>query len=336
MRAAWYEKQGLAKDVIQVGDRLEQSVGLDEVRIRLAYSGLNPSDLKRRVGFNGQPHAFPLIIPNSDGAGTITECGLGVDHLKVGERVWVFNAQWKRAFGTNAQEVVLPAALVQPLPTSVSFAYGACVGIPALTAHRALFSDGPIAGKTVLIQGGAGSVGNCAIQLARWAGATVITTVSSSQKADSAYKAGAHHVIHYKENDVAEKVLSVTAGQGVDRIVEVAFGQNLAITLKVLKPHGVIACYASDLQPNPTIPFYAFMVKNQTLRWVFMYELMPQDLQSALSDIHQWLCCSPGPTAESRPVYEHVDRIFALEETYLAHEYLESGKAVGNVIIDVR
>lgn len=333
MRAAWYEKQGVAREVIQIGEQPAQPLGEHEVRVRLAFSGLNPSDLKRRIGFNGQPHAFPLIIPNSDGAGHISEVGRGVHTHAVGDRVWVFNAQWKRPFGTNAQEVVLPARLVQPLPERISLASGACIGIPALTAHRALFSDGPIRGKTVLIHGGAGGVGHCAIQLARWGGARVITTVSSAHKADRARKAGAEHIINYTEEDVAEKVLSVTEGQGVDRIVEVAFGQNLPTTLKVLRPHGVIACYASDRQPTPTLPFYAFMMKNQTLRWVFMYELLPADLTAALSDICLWLSGTGTDSVALVPAYALIDRTFALEETALAHEYLESGAAAGNIVI---
>jgi NADPH2:quinone reductase len=333
IKAAWYEQQGAAREVIQVGSQAPQPLGEHDVRVRLAFSGLNPSDLKRRIGFNGQPHAFPRIIPNSDGSGHISEVGSAVVGHAVGDRVWVFNAQWKRPFGTNAQEVVLPARLVQPLPARISLSYGACIGIPALTAHRALFSDGPIAGKTVLVQGGAGAVGHCAIQLARWGGARVITTVSSAQKSEQARSARAHHIIDYTQEDVAAQVLSITDGQGVDRIVEVAFGQNLATTLKVLRPHGVIACYASDAQPTPTLPFYAFMMKNQTLRWVFMYELLPGDLQAALSDICLWLTGVGPDTSVLDLPHPHIDRTFSLDETALAHEYLESGKAAGNVII---
>jgi NADPH2:quinone reductase len=342
MKAAWYERQGSAREVIQYGEQPSQPLGEKEVRLRLAFSGLNPSDLKRRMGFNGQPHAFPLIIPNSDGAGTVLEIGAQVKDFRVGDRAWVFNAQWKRPFGTNAEEVVLPAHLVRPLPENVSLAYGACLGIPALTAHRALFADGSIAGKVILVHGGAGSVGNCAIQLARWAGATVISTVSSDEKAEAALKAGAEQVIHYKRDDVSEKILAVTDGQGVDRIVEVAFGENLPVTLKVLKAHGVISCYASDRQPTPALPFYPFMMKNLTLRWVFMYELLPQDLRTALSDINLWLSGAPpvgaDPSLRAAPaaVYEHIDRTFSLHQTSEAHEYLESGMATGNVLIDVQ
>lgn len=333
MKAAWYERQGAAHDVIQVGEQPEQPLGEYEVRVRLAYSGLNPSDLKRRVGMYGQPHAFPTIIPNSDGSGHISEVGSKVKGHAVGDRVWVFSAQWKRPFGTNAQEVVLPFGLVQPLPEKIGLADGACIGIPALTAHRALFSDGSLVGKTVLIQGGAGAVGHCAIQLACWGGAKVITTVSSKEKAAHARKAGAHHIINYKEEDVAENILSLTGGLGVDRIVEVAFGENLPTTLKVLRPHGVIACYASDTQPTPVLPFYAFMMKNQTLRWVFMYELLAADMQEGLSDIFLWLDGKKGHSHGLCTPYANIDRIFSLDETAKAHEYLESGLAIGNVVI---
>lgn len=342
MKAAWYERQGPASEVIRYGEQPSQPLGEQDVRLRLAFSGLNPSDLKRRMGFNGQPHAFPLIIPNSDGSGTVLEVGAKVKDFRLGDRVWVFNAQWKRPFGTNAEEIVLPSHLVRHLPENVSLAYGACVGIPALTAHRALFADGSIEGKVILVHGGAGSVGNCAIQLARWAGATVVSTVSSDEKAEAASKAGADQVINYKREDVSEKILSSTDGQGVDRIVEVAFGENLSITLKVLKPHGVISCYASDRQPTPALPFYPFMMKNLTLRWVFMYELLPLDLRAALSDINLWLSgkspdtATPPPMTKPAIVYEHIDRIFSLTQTGEAHQYLGSGIATGNVLIDVQ
>ena len=334
MKAAFYRRQGPAQEVIEIGDWPAQNLGTGEVRVHLAYSGLNPSDIKRRKGFNGQPHAFEVIIPNSDGAGVVAELGPGVQGLAVGDRVWVYNAQWKRPFGTNAQEVVLPAALVQPLPARVSLAYGACIGIPALTAHRALFADGPIQGQTVLIHGGAGAVGHCAIQLAKWGGATVITTVSSAAKAECARQAGADHIIDYRSTDVAAEVMRITQGQGVHRIVEVAFGKNLPITQQVLRAHGVINCYASDAEPTPVLPFYAFMMKNQTLRWVFMYELQPDALRAALSDICLWLN-GAGARGATRPIAEHIDRIYPLAQTALAHEHLDSGQASGNVVIQV-
>jgi NADPH2:quinone reductase len=334
MKAAWYRRQGPAHEVIEVGEMPSPALAAGEVRVRLACSGLNPSDIKRRKGFNGQPHAFPVIIPNSDGAGVVAELGAGVQGLAVGDRVWVYNAQWKRPHGTNAEEVVLPATLVQPLPQHVSMDYGACVGIPALTAHRALFADGPIAGQTVLVQGGAGAVGHCAIQMAKWGGATVIATVSSKGKAGSARQAGADHVINYREEDVAARVMQITHGAGVHRIIEVAFGQNLPITQQVLRPHGVISCYASDEQPTPVLPFYAFMMKNQTLRWVFMYELQPDHMRAALDDIGSWLK-GTGQQGAARPIAEHVDRVFDLADTAKAHEYLESGQASGNVVIRI-
>ena len=334
MKAAWYKQQGPAREVIEVGEWPAPELGAGEVRVHLACSGLNPSDIKRRKGFNGQPHAYPVIIPNSDGAGVVAELGAGVQGLAVGDRVWVYNAQWKRPFGTNAQQVVLPAALVQPLPASVSMAYGACVGIPALTAHRALFADGPISGQTVLVQGGAGAVGHCAIQLAKWGGAQVITTVSSPAKAEAARQAGADHIIDYRQEPVADRIMQITNGAGVHRIIEVAFGQNLPITQQVLRPHGVISCYASDAMPMPVLPFYAFMMKNQTLRWVFMYELQPDSMRDALRDIGLWLR-GEGGSGPHRPVVEHVDRVFDLAQTAQAHEHLESGQAGGNVVIRV-
>ena len=334
MKAAWYKKQGPAQEVIEVGEWPRPDLSAGQVRVRLAYSGLNPSDIKRRKGFRGQPHAFEVIIPNSDGAGIVAELGAGVQGLAVGDRVWVYNAQWKRPWGTNAEEVVLPAHLVQPLPHRISLAYGACIGIPALTAHRALFADGPIAGQTVLVHGGAGAVGHCAIQMAKWGGAQVITTVSSAVKAEAARQAGADHVINYREENVAERVLQITQGEGVHRIVEVSFGQNLPITLQVLRPYGVISCYASDAQPTPELPFYAFMMKNQALRWVFMYELPPDALRQALSDICLWLN-GAGARGPARPVVEHVGDVFDLAQTAQAHDHLDAGRASANVVIRV-
>ena len=221
MYAAWYEKNGVAAEVMKTGELPDIEPAAGEVRVRLYASAVNPSDVKARGG--SRPIRWPKLIPNSDGAGVIDKVGAGV-YRKVGERVWVFNGQWDRPFGTSAQMITLPAALAVPLPDQVGFEQGACLGIPVMTAHRALFADGPIAGKTVLVTGGAGVVGHYAIQLAKWAGARVVTTVSSDAKAAHASAAGADIVINYRSEDVAARIKS--ASGGVDRIVEVDFGKN--------------------------------------------------------------------------------------------------------------
>lgn len=329
MRAAWYDKQGPAQQVVKVGEIDTPKPKAGEVRVKLAYSGLNPSDVKRRIGFGGQVHEFPRIVPHSDGAGVIEAVGRGVAKSRVGQRVWVYNGQWHRPLGTCAEYITLPAQYAVPLPKRVDLLHGACVGIPALTAHRALFADGPIKGKAVLVTGGAGAVGNYAIQMAKWGGAKpVIATVSSAAKAKHAKAAGADVVINYKKQDVAKAVMKATKDKGVDRIVEVAFGANLPVTLQVLKPHGVIASYASDAKPTPELPFYTFMRKNQVLRWVFMYELTDEGFKQARKDITAWL-------SKGRKLYHPVAKVFPLAKTGDAHAYLESGKATGNVIIDV-
>ncbi|MDP7386367.1 MAG: NADPH:quinone reductase, partial [Nitrospinota bacterium] len=236
MRAGWYEKQGPAGEVIQVGEMAAPEPGAGEVRVRLAVSGVNPSDAKNRLGARG-PMKFPRVVPHSDGAGEIDRVGPGVDPARAGERVWVFNGQWDRPFGTAAEFIALPAGQAVRLPEGVTDAEGACVGIPGMTAHRCVFADGPVQGKTVLVTGGAGAVGHCAVQLAKWGGASVIATVSSDEKAERARGAGgavgggADHVVNYRTENVAERVRELTGGEGVDRIVEVDFGGNLEASL---------------------------------------------------------------------------------------------------------
>ncbi len=328
MRAAWYEEQGPALDVIQTGEITTPEAGPGEVRVKLSHSGVNPSDTKRRTGFGGQPHAFPQIVPHSDGAGVIDQVGAGVDAARLGERVWIYCGQWQRPLGTAAEYIAIRADYAVALPDGVELVAGACLGIPAVTAHYAVFADGPVAGRKVLVTGGAGAVGNYAIQLAKWGGAeTVIATVSSPEKAAFATKAGADHVINYRETDVGAEVMKVTNDSGVDRIVEVAFGVNLATTIAVLKDNGVVATYASDTAPTPELPFYPMMMKNALLRWVFMYKIPDAAVVQAFDDISTWLAAGPS---------EHlVGRVFPLDDTAAAHEFLESGRSTGTVVIAI-
>jgi NADPH2:quinone reductase len=328
VRAAWYEKQGPAKQVIKIGEMAAPDAGPGEVRVKVAYSGLNPSDIKRRQGFRGQQLGYPRIIPHSDGAGVIDQVGRGVPKSRIGEKVWIWCGQWQRPFGTCAQYIALPSRHAITMPRRADVLHGACLGIPAVTAHRALFADGPIKGKTVLVTGGAGAVGNYAIQLAKWGGAKlVLATVSSPAKARHAKAAGADVVINYKTQDVAKRVMRATNGAGVDHIVEVAFGINQPTILEVMKQHTTIACYASDKKPEPVLNFYPFMQRNANLRWIYMYEIPDAAYRQATRDITAWL-------SRGKP-HHPVAKVFPLSRTADAHAYLQSGKANGNVIVAV-
>ena len=288
MRAAWYEKQGPASEVLQLGDLPTPEAGQGEVRVKLSFSGVNPSDTKTTCRVWWSKMAYPAIVPHSDGSGIIDQVGTGVPKNRIGERVWIYCGQWERAHGTAAEYISIREDHAIPLPDNIELMSGACLGIPAVTAHRALFTDGPLNNLTVMVTGGAGAVGNYAIQLAKWGGAEqVITTCSSPEKENHARAAGADLVINYKEEDVSAKILEATDGKGVDRIVEVAFGANLPSTVALLKDNGIISAYASDIEPTPVLPFYPMMQKNCVLRWVFMYKIPEDDFANACNDLNE-------------------------------------------------
>ena len=326
MKAAWYERNGKAREVLTIGEMPEPKPGLGEVRVRMACSGLNPSDVKRREGTRGQNIEFPRVIPNSDGAGTVDAVGPGVSESWKGKRVWIWNAQWGRPFGTCAEYCSLPEAQVRELPKGVDFAAGACLGIPAMTAHQALFSDGDVRGKSILVTGGAGAVGHYAIQMAKWGGARVATTVSSDEKAKLAREAGADLVINYKTEDVAKKALEFAKG-GVDRVIEVDFGVNLDMNLKILKTNGVIASYASMGNPEPKLPFYPAMRRGLAIDLVFVYMMKPEERAKALLDL--------GILLKENRLKHNVGQRFKLGDLVAAHEAQESGRVVGNIVIDL-
>jgi NADPH:quinone reductase len=323
--AAWYERNGAARDVLRVGEQPDPLPGKGEVRVRLRASGLNPSDVKARGG--SRPVILPRVIPNSDGAGTIDRVGAGVPRRRLGERVWVYNGQWQRSSGTSAQYIVLPAPQAVPLPRKLSWQQGACLGIPVMTAHRCLFSDGPIRNRNVLVTGGAGVVGHYVVQLARGAGARVIASISSAEKAAHAKKAGAHAVVDYRTENLGARLRELTSGAGIDRVVDVEFGANLPAYVKALCPDAVVATYSSMKAPQPALPFYELMRLNFTLRMVFVYT-MPQAAKTrALADIARWI-------ATGRPKFAIAARV-PLREIVAAHELLESGYKVGHVILDI-
>jgi NADPH2:quinone reductase len=300
--------------------------GPGEVRVRLQASGVNPADVGRRAG-SYRAMEFPRVIPNSDGAGIVDQLGDGVTRFDIGQRVWLFNGQRNgRAFGTAAEYIALADYLVTPLPDDVSFAAGATLGIPCMTAWCCLFGDGSIAGQTVLVTGGAGAVGHYAVQLAKAGGARVIATVSSAMKDMEARLAGADLVVNYKTDDVVAKVMDFTEQRGVDRVVDVDFGGNIATTLKLMAMNSTIAVYATNGNRNPTLPMRELMEKCIALRTLVLFALPPPLLATTQADISKWL--SAGPRIHN------IAAQFPLSETAQAHLAVEKGDKLGTVIVD--
>jgi NADPH2:quinone reductase len=327
LRAAWYDRTGPAAEVLEVGELPMPSPGPGEVLVRVAASGINPHDTKRRAGWNGLKLAFPRVVPHADGAGTIEAVGAGVDAGRVGQRVWLHGGA-PRAFGTAAAFAAVAGDCAHPLPEGVDFAAGACLGVPACTAHHAVFADGPVAGQTILVQAGAGAVGHFAVQFASQGGARVIATVSSPEKARHARDGGADAVVDYRTEDVIDRVRSLTGGRGVDRIIEVDFGANLDTCAALIRENGVIAAYSSTAVPNPTLPYYAFAHKGATLRFIQGLLLTADARRAAVADIDAGL--SRGTVKVT------VARSFPLAGIAKAHAYLESGQAMGKVVVTVR
>jgi len=324
MRAAYYEKNGPARDVLKVAEVETPRPGPGEVRIKLATSGVNPSDVKSRAGLT-RKIAFPRVIPHSDGAGVIDQVGDGVPAGRVGERVWVWNAQWRRPFGTCAEYVVLPAALAVPLPDHTDFAAGACLGIPAMTAHHAVSVADAWAGSTLLIAGGAGAVGNYAIQFAKARGAVVITTVSSEAKAELALKAGADHVIDYRRESVAERVMDLTDKAGVDAVIELDLTANAKLIPEILRPRGAVVVYGTRAEAQR--PAQWLLVNAIALRFIFVYELTPEERAAAVNAINHML--------QEKRLLNPVALTLPLDQIVAAHEAVEQGKALGNVIVQI-
>ncbi|MGH9790899.1 MAG: NADPH:quinone reductase [Candidatus Acidiferrales bacterium] len=327
MRAAWYTETGPASAVIRVGHLERPRPNRGEVLVRVRASGVNPSDTKKRMGWRGKELEYPLIVPHHDGAGFIEDVGDNISRSRIGERVWIYNAQYGRAFGTAAEYVCLPSEQAVFLPEEVPFAEGACLGVPASTAHFAVFADGALRGKTLLIAGGAGAVGHYAIQFAKWGGSTVIATVSSQEKGEHARRAGADHILNYRQEDVVARVRAITAGDGVDRIVEVNFGVNLAVNAALIKPNGVIASYSSTRVPEPVLPYYPLAYKGVTLRLVQAYILTPEARQSAIRDITACL--------RRKSLINAIGHQFSIEEAAAAHEAVESGTLLGTAVIAI-
>ncbi len=325
MRAIAYERVGPADDVLQLIELPLPEPGPGEVRVRLHCSGVNPSDVKTRGGARSRELPFPRIIPHSDGAGVIDAVGAGVDDARVGERVWVWNAAWQRAEGTAAEAVVLPQHQAVRLPEGVSDEVGACLGIPALTAWHAVHCSGGVAGKTVLIHGGAGSVGQYALQMARLSGArTIVTTVSSDEKAEIARGLGADVVLNYRTDPVQERVLALTGGVGVDRVIEVEFSGNAELDFAVVRQDGEMIVYGSDAG-QVSVPFFPAIVKNVNVQFFIVYNLSPADRVRAVSALTRLL--------EADVLAHRIAARVPLEQTAEAHRLVEEGKVIGNVVV---
>jgi NADPH:quinone reductase len=324
MRAAWYEKQGPAREVLVVSEMPDPRPGTGEVRIRIAASGINPGDIKKRQDTFGYGMTYPRIIPHSDGAGQVDQVGEGVSSEWIGRSVWCYGAQSYRPFGTAAEFTVVPLDHVAPLPASVAPDQGACLGIPGITAHRAVHVAGEVAGRTVLVQGAGGAVGMCAAQLARHAGARVIGTVRSSAEEPVARTAGAHEVI-LNDQTLVERAKALTP-EGVDHIVEVAFGANIEADVEMLKMGGSIGAYATD-NATPKIPFWLMVFKNLRLYFLGSDDFPTEAKVAATRDLNDAL-------QAGWPGFEIGERV-PLSEIARAHELVEHPVRRGRVVVTV-
>ena len=323
MRAVWYERNGAA-DVLHIGEMPEPIPGPGEVRVRIIASGINPSDWKRRQGLTRHIE-FPRVIPHQDGAGVIDRVGPDVPASRLGERVWLYQAQIGRPFGTASEYTVQPAARAVPLPPNTTFAEGAGLGVPAMTAHRCVLADGPVTDKTVLVTGGAGAVGHYAIQLAKLHGARVIATVSSDQKAQIAQAAGADDTVNYRTEDTVQRLRNLTGGEGVDHIVEVDFAGNFQVSREILRSNGVLAVYAVGIAPQPPVPLQ-FKASNVTVRFVLVYDMPEAAKDAAVQEITRLL--------EAGKLRHHPGPHFTFESVRQAHQAVEGG-AIGKVVLEV-
>ena len=326
MKAVYYERFGPAAEVLVEGELPDPVPGPGEVLVRLRATGVNPSDVKLRAGLRaGAAMEFPRVVPHSDGAGVIAAVGPGVAPSRVGERVWIWNGQWGRAFGTAAEAIALPEAQAVALPGGTSFTEAACFGIPAMTAWYALFGDGvELAGRTVLVTGGAGTVGRYACQMAALGGARVIATVSSEEKA---VHSGAAEWVNYRRADVADAVMELTGGAGVDRIVEVDFGGNQTASLALIRPGGVIAAYASAGVMAPALAFYPFMFRNVTLRMLIVYQLTAAERRRGEAQLGAWL--------EAGALSHAVVLGGGLADIAAAHDRVTAGDKLGTVVLEI-
>ena len=326
MRAAYYESTGSARDVLKLAEIDDPRPAAGEVLVDIAYSGVNPSDVRARGGGSKRPFNFDRTVPHSDGAGTITAVGAGVPADRIGERVWLWNGQWFRPFGTAAERIALPSAQAVTLPSGISLEEGACLGIPALTAWYALHQTPDIAGKTVLVVGGAGSVARYAIEIAKSRGARVLTTTSVEEKTKYALDAGADLALDYRAPDFCERVLAETSGQGVDCCLESNLAGNAAVLPTIMAPHGTLVVYGTG-GPEATIPSNAIMQKNIRMQFIFVYEIPESERPAALDGINALL--ERGAITKPKTI------TFGLDQIVEAHEAVENGIRFGQVLVSL-
>lgn len=322
MKAAWYDTNGDARQVLTVGEMEMPKPAAGEVLVKLVASGVNPSDVKSR---RGRPLIAPRIIPHSDGAGIVEAVGDGVDAKRVGERVWTWNGQWKRPFGTAAEFIALPAAQAVHLPDGINFEAGACMGIPGLTALHAVKLHGDIAGKTLLVTGAAAAVGHYAVQMAKAAGARVIGTASVGRR-EHALQAGCDAVIDYRSEDVAARVKDLTDGKGVDGIIDMDFSSTAALLPSgVLAQHGKFVCYGSNVAGDVPVSFPALLWGSLALQVFVVYELTAEERAVRLRELNEML--------EAATLKHTIGAMYGLDEIVDAHEAVEGGKVTGNVVL---
>lgn len=328
MKAAVYRAFGAARDVLKIEELAQPEPAAGEVLVRVAFSGANPSDVKARAGTRPgvTKPAFPEIIPHSDGAGVIEAVGEGVDPTRVGARVWIWNGQWQRPFGTCAEYIALPSEQAVTLPDAVTFETGAVLGIPGLTAAQAVFGGGDVAGKTLLISGGGGTVGFLAVQLAHWAGAKVIAT-GSPRDFDRIRNAGADVVLDYRSDTLAADILAANGGDFVDMAIEVEFGLNIGMVAEVMRPNGRVAIYGSGLNMAPTIAFGPILFKALTLDVILIYLQEAADRQMCIDKLHAALC-DGGLVI---PVHEALP----LDQAARVQEMVEEGGRTGAVLVSM-
>ncbi|MEQ8227450.1 MAG: NADPH:quinone reductase [Rhodospirillales bacterium] len=319
MRAFWYDRAGPAAEVLQQGELPDPEPGPGEVRVRIAYSTVNPTDVKRRSS-GRELSQFAPIIPNNDGSGVIDKIGEGVNASRVGQKVWIFGAQHGRPHGTAADYVVLPARQAVPLMGDVSLSEGACAGVPVVTAYHALFCDGDISRKTVLVTGGTGRVGAYAVQLGVWGGARVIATCGNDANCEEAKGLGADVALNYKEPNLKERILEA-AGGPVDRIVDVSFGSNVDLLPDILKPNGWVATYASDAVPEPTFPFNKWMGGNVNIRMFTIYQLDTLTQDELFQEV--------SPILSPDSLVHRVGERFQFDDMVKVHEAVETGGVHG-------
>jgi NADPH2:quinone reductase len=328
VKAIQFSEAGAAKDVLKMVDIDAVEPGPNEVRVKIAYAVVNPTDAKRRSSGRELPNFSPIVSGN-DGAGVIEAVGSNIDPNQIGKNVWIFGAQAGRPMGTAAEYCTLPSWMAPRLPEQSTLLDGACLGVPAVTAYYSVFSDGPVEGKTVLISGGAGRVGAYAVQMAKLGGATVIAMVGKPENETYARELGADHVVNYKSDDVARKVLELTDGRGVDHVSEVAFGANVDLFPQIVAPNGVIAAYSSDAVAEPVLPFLPMMFKNITMRPFTIYSLTEATKRDIFDAINGMLAKGQ---LKHRIGAHHP---FTLDGVIAAHEMIEADASAGVCVIDV-